>query len=222
LPATELEQLLNEIRNRSDAGADSYEAGHWLARRLRSLDHEQQGRYLESLLEELLRERYAYGITLFLLEGIDDPSALDTISHLLLPLPDLQSDDEEAHLADLIRVLSAAGNANLMAPVRRYLLERRIGPHWSTVPWALWPCWKELFSQAWMRFFTEQDPAEWKDSLVIKSFLGEPEAIRRLRAQLAHQSEERWNQLREALLKQAGSAGWFGEEERSELDNSLK
>ena len=92
----------------------------------------------------------------------------------MLPFPELQSDDEEAHLADLIRILAAAGDPALLPAVESYLKDRDVGPHWSTVPWALWPNHGDLFAVAWERFFLGQQVEEWQNTLVVRSFLAEP------------------------------------------------
>jgi hypothetical protein len=204
-----------------DDQTDPHEAARRLRRKLRGLELWEERRFFEQAVEILLQDRHAYGVALFLLEGVSDPTYLVQIAERLQPLPELQSDDEESHLADLIRILAAANDPRLIPVVEQYLIEREMGVHWSTVPWAVWPHHQQLFGRAWKRFFLEHEPSEWKNTLVIRSFLTEPEAIRVVREQLARKSDERWTTLREALIRQAGLAAWLSEEQRAALDRAV-
>ena len=222
MPAEDLNDWWRGFQAGLDEGSDSYDAARELRRRIGGLDVDERQEFLLAALDVLLVQRHAYGVIFFLLEGISDPSFLTEIASRLEPLPSLQSDDEESHLADLIRVLAAAGDAELMAPVETYLIERPIGPHWASVPWAIWPRRPKLFGSAWVRFFVEHDPADWRHTLVIKSFLAEPEAILAIRVPLEHESAGAWEALREALLRQAGSPSWLSEGQRDALDRAVK
>jgi len=201
--------------------ADDREAARHIRQRLNGLAEEQQHAHFSALLAELLGRRHDYGVALFLLEGVSEPAWLDDFARHLLPLPAEVSHDQESHLADLVRVLAAAGSDELIAPIRAYLLDRPIGSHWSTVPWALWPAHKELFGRAWRRFFIQHEPTDWKNTLVIKSFLAEPDAIDKVRETLEIDCAEVWVALRAALLRQAGLASWLSEEHRAALDRAL-
>ena len=57
----------------------------------------------------LLGRRRRYGAGLYLLQSTGDPECLLDLVTPLLPLPGLQADDEEEHLAELVRILAAAG-----------------------------------------------------------------------------------------------------------------
>jgi hypothetical protein len=197
---------------------EPHDTARRLRRKLRRVKQAERPAFVGRLLEVLLHRERAYGVALFLLEGLTDPAYLDVIAGHLRPLPGPQSDDEESHLADLIRVVAAAGEESLAPVVEEYLLERPIGPHWSSVPWALWPRRRELFVSAWRRFFLERDPGEWRDTLIVRSFLAEPDAIAGLREALAAEAEERWAALREALLRQAGEVTWLSPGQREALD----
>jgi len=211
----------NEALQRIEGCSDPREAARRLRRRLRGIDEGAHDVFFERLLADLLDRRHAYGVALFLLEGVSDPAWLRHFARHLRALPAELSSDEESHLADLIRILAAAGDDELLAPIRGYLLERPIGDHWSTVPWALWPQHKELFTRAWRRYFLQHEPTDWKNTLVIKSFLAEPEAIEALRAALEVNCGEVWVALRGALLRQAGLASWLVPEHRAALDRAL-
>jgi hypothetical protein len=211
-----------ELRGRLTRNEDPYETARQLRRRIGNLDVAGQRRILREALDFLLRDRHAYGVVFFLLEGIADPGFLSEIAERLLPLPDLQSDDEESFLADLIRVLAAAGEPALLTPVEAYLLDRPMGPHWASVPWAVWPRRKRLFVRAWVRFFTQREAGDRHNTLVVKSFLAEPDAILAVRGPLERASAEGWAGLREALLRQAGSVGWLSDEQRAALDRATR
>lgn len=200
---------------------DPHEAARRLRRELHGWKSSEQRAFFERVQHRLLQERQAYGVSLFLLEGVTDPAYLEDVASHLLPLPELQSDDEESHLADLIRILAAVGESDLTPPVSNYLLERPIGPFWSTVPWSLWPHDKHLFGRSWRRFFLEHAPGDWKSTLVIKSFLTEAEAITAVREQLTEESAEVWVALRATLIRQAGLVTWLSDEQRAELDRAI-
>ena len=115
-------------------------------------------------------------------------------------------------------MVAAAGDDRLLPVVEEYLLARSIGPHWSSVPWALWPGRRELFVLAWRRFFVEREPTEWAGTLLVRSFLAEPEAIAEIRVALSAGADDRWNALREALLRQVGEVTWLSPDQRAALD----
>ncbi len=205
------------LRERGDA----YEAAARLRRRLQALPPDERGPQAAMALHSLLVDQRAYGVALFLLEGLTDRSLLRTIASALESPPERCWDEEESYLADLIRLLAAANDELLVIPVRGYLLERRIDPHWSTVPWALWPHERELFARAWTRFFVETKPAEWAGSLVVRPFLGEADAIVLVGDRLGDTAPTRWNEFRDALTRQAGLAGWLTTEQRTALEQAL-
>lgn len=200
---------------------DVHEAARRVRRHMLGLRSVRQRKFFGQVLERLLQQRHAYGVALFMLEGVTDPDYLNDVAEHLLPLPPVQSDDEESHLADLIRILAAANDPALLPAIGAYVLERPIGPHWASVPWALWPHRKKLFARSWRRFFLEHQPADWKNTLVIKSFLTEPEAIAVVRELLTEECAEVWVGLRAALIRQAGLASWLSEEQRAELDRAI-
>ena len=210
-------EFVEGLRERGDA----YEAAARLRRRLQALPPKERGPRAAAALHSLLVEQRAFGVALFLLEGLTDRRLLRTIASALEPLPDRCWDEEESYLADLIRLLAAADDELLVAPVRSYLLERRIDPQWSTVPWALWPHGRELFARAWRRFFVETEPAEWAGSLVVRPFLSEADAIVLVRDRLGDAAPARWNGFRDALARQAGLAGWLTTKQRTALERAL-
>ena len=202
-------------------GEEPYETARRLRRKVGRVRVAERPAFVASLLEVLLREERAYGVTLFLLEELEEPAYLHRIADLLRPLPGLGSEDEESHLADLVRLVAVAAEGGRPAVVREYLLDRPIGPHWSSVPWSLWPRSPGLFARAWGRFFAEHDPQEWVGSFVVRSFLSEPGAIARVRDGLESDHPERWEAFRQALLRQAGLATWLTGEQRDALDRAL-
>jgi hypothetical protein len=222
LAAAAKDSWREELRSDLAADVDPYETARRLRRRILGLKRAGQRRRLREALDCLLGESRSFGVVFFLLEGISDPAFLAEIVERIQPLPDLQSEDEESHLADLIRVLAAAGDDALMPPVESYLLERPVGPHWASVPWAIWPRRPRLFARAWVRFFHERDAGDWTNTMVIKSFLAEPDAILAVREPLEQESVQDWDALREALLRQAGSVSWLSEEQRAALDRATR
>ena len=172
---------------------DAHEAARRLGRELRGLEASKRPAFLDQLLVALLQERHAYGVALFLLERLTNRATLEKLHERLRPLPGLQTDEEESHLADLIRILAATGDRSMTPAVEDYLLQREPSSQWSTVPWALWPHNRELFARAWLRYFGEREPAEWTGTLVIRSFLSEPAAIDVVKQQLSGAAPERWD-----------------------------
>jgi hypothetical protein len=222
MPTAEFENFWAELQRQPGALRDSLDTARHLGRRLRNMQPEEQIDFIDQLMGVLLQRHHAYGVALFLLEGITDPATLLLIAGHIMPLPMLQTHDEEAYLADLVRILAAANDSRLLGVVDAYLLEREIGPHWSTVPWALWPHHRELFAVAWARYFAEQDSTLWCSTLVIKAFLSEPAAIEAVRQRLCVGAADRWPVLRDALVRQAGVVSWLSAEDRSVLEDSLR
>lgn len=218
----EMARWWEEFRPGLDGEIDPCDTARIIQRRLRDVDEAERPAWLDRIFEHLLRVRRAYGVCLFLLEGIADPGYLRVIARYLQPFPATCNDDDEGHLADLIRILGAADDRELLPAVETYLLERDPAPPWSTVPWALWPHRTDLFAQAWSRYFSSEAPADWQNTLVIRSFLTEPEAIGVVRGRLEPEDVERWRVLRDALLRQAGSSSWLSEEQRDALERTVR
>jgi hypothetical protein len=208
-----------EIRSNRDSLSDPHAAARDLGQRLDALGHAERGAFFSELMDFLLQQRHAYGVVLFLLERVSDQDSLRTLAEHMVPLPGQQADDEEAHLADLMRILGATNEPSLMVGVEAYLLERPICSYWSSVPWALWPHRPELFASAWARFFADRQPECYEDTLVLRSFLGEPDAISAVQAEL---SANLWDPLRVALLGQVKIVRWLSEKQRAELQRNLK
>jgi len=222
MPSAVFENWWAEFQRKPGVLADPQRAARRIGRHLRSLEPAPQAEFLDDLLQVLLQRQHRYGVALFMLEQVTDTQALFTLAERLEPLPPLQSEDEEGHLADLIRILAATDEAALMPAVERYLVDRRIGPYWSTVPWAVWPHHKALFGKAWARFFAHMHPSVVEATLVIRSFLSEPEAIQIVHRELVELAPARWDALRDALLRQAGSVRWLDADQRAALDRSLE
>jgi len=203
------------------SGADDHAAAAGLAAALDGLDAAAQRNVIDGWLESLLRAHQAYGVTLFLLGRLTDPAALESLAVHLVPLPPRVADDEESHLADLIRVLAATGDAALLGPVESYLVARPIGPLWPTVPWALWPHCDELFVAAWARFFVAVAPARSTAPAVLEPFLAEPSAVRAVTRHLAGSRSTRWKRVRAAIAGLAEESGWLSPEQRADLRRSL-
>lgn len=200
---------------------EPYKTASRLQRKLGRMRVAERPEFLLQLWEVLLQHRHAYGVTLFLLDAVTDLVQLYEMAERLTPLPSLQPPDEEAHLADLIRILAASDVPGLGPPVEAYLLVRPIGPFWATVPWALWPHQKKLFTRAWQRYLRETQPTEWNATLIVKSFLTEPDAVRLVRSAVARQHPEDWEPLRLALIGEADQVGWLSEEQRESLDQAV-
>ncbi len=209
-----------EIQREPGVLRDSHDTARRLGRRLDSMGTRQQQDFLKQLVPVLLQRHRAYGIALFLLDSLSDRAVLDLIAANLSPFPALQTHDEEAHLADLVRILAAAREERLLPAVRSYLLDREIGAHWATVPWALWPHEHDLFVKAWLRFFGEKEPEDWTDPLVVRSFLGDADAIRAVKTGLESSGGD-WPRLREALLRQAGRVSWISPDQLNALQQDL-
>lgn len=217
----ELDSWWPEPERETGFFADPYEAAQRLKERLHGVPANRQLTLLERMAPRLLQQRHRYGVVLFLLDGITSRRGLEVIARHLLPLPERQSADEEAHLADLVRILAAADDERLLPCVEAYLLEREIAPAWPTVPWALWPHRESLFGVAWARYFAEVPPHAWFDAAVLRAFLAEPAAIRAVESHLSRRDGTRWLALRGALADQIEGARWLTAEQRAELDRAL-
>jgi hypothetical protein len=200
---------------------DSYAVARRLRRKIRRVKVDARPDFLRRLFGVLLRQERSYGVALFLLDAISDPVYLRELAELMRPLPALQSEDEESHLSDLVRILAAVNDPEFLPVVEEYLLDRPIGPHWPSVPWALWPAERDLFSRAWCRFLSRLSHEERPNTLIVKTFLSEPDAICAVRDRLRHESPDRWEELREALLRHAGDAGWMSAGQREALEQAI-
>lgn len=206
---------------RESAGEDPYLTAQRLRRKIRRTRVADRRAFLRHLWRRLLRDDLAFGVALFLLEESLPPEVLLDLARQLRPLPALQSDDEESHLADLIRCLAATGERRLAAPVEEYLLERAIGPHWASVPWTLWPRRRRLFARAWERYFVDVAPSNWDEDRALNPFLGERDAAKAVAARLAERAPERLERFREILLRRAQSVGWLSPSQRESLERAL-
>jgi hypothetical protein len=217
----ELNEWWKTFQKRLEPGHDPHELARELRDRFDVLPPGEQRRFLRRVWKGLLQQRRAYGVALFVLEGLTEPAILHDIAGTLEPFPTALALDEESHLADLLRILAAADDEELLLPVEHYLLEREIGSHWASVPWALWPHQKQLFARVWTRFFNDVEPYAWRHPLVIKPFLGEPAAIRAVKRRLSKSSKEKWIELRDALTRQAEIADWLNPKQRAAVDRAL-
>jgi hypothetical protein len=201
------------------------EGCHEITRRLRSklkrIRVADRPAFVRKLWPALLQDWHAYGVALQLLSHLREVERLHEMVDALMPLPGLQGTDEEAHLADLMRILAASDVPTLLEPVECYLLERPIGPYWETVPWALWPHRQQTFARAWQRYLVDVRPTDWKPTEVLESFLSEPDAVRVVRAEIAGDHPDDWNSLRDALRGEAEQVGWLSDEQRASLNQVI-
>jgi hypothetical protein len=209
-----------QFERRTD-GEDSHQIARRLRAKLRRTRVAERPEFIRGLWDVLLRQRRAYGVALLLLDDLKELERLHELARSLVPLPGLQSPDEEAHLADLLRVLAASNVRELLRPVEAYLLKRPIGPYWATVPWALWPHRKRLFTRAWQRYLGDVRPTDWKSTEVVECFLTEPEAVSLVRDAISGRDPQNWTHLRDALIGTADHVGWLSAEQRESLDRAL-
>jgi len=222
VPNRELNEWWKSFQKRLEPGHDPHELFDELRGRLDELPPREQRNFLRRVWNVLLQRRRAYGVALFLLEVLTEPAILHEIAEMLEPFPATLTEEEESHLADLLRILAAADDKELLRPVERFLLEYEIGSHWATVPWALWPHRKVLFARVWTRFFNDVEPNAWRHPLVVKPFLGEPSAIGAVKRRLSKSSAERWGELRDVLRRQAELADWLNPKQRAAIDRVLR
>ncbi|HXV76379.1 MAG TPA: hypothetical protein VD788_08665 [Candidatus Polarisedimenticolaceae bacterium] len=201
------------------------EGCHEIARRLRAKLRRtrvaDRPEFVRELWDKLLQRQHSYGVALLVLGGLSELERLRELARRLTPLPPPQPADEEAHLADLMRILAASNDDELLRPVETYLLERPISPYWATVPWALWPHRKRLFARAWQRYLQDVQPTDWKPTEVLECFLAEPDAVRLVRTTISDNHPEHWNDLRDALIGEADQVGWLSVEQRESLDRVI-
>lgn len=217
------EPWLEFIEHALQRTTDAHDLAARLAHALHGQSRGTRLRAIEVWLPILLGQRRAYGATLFLLGRISDPATLVLVARHLEPLPARVDDDEEAHLADLMRILAASRDPASIELVQRYLLEREIGAWWHTVPWALWPARRALFVAAWARRFSlSVAPASWVEADALEPFLAAPGAVRALRQTLEPAGGSAWVQLRDALAELAHAATWMSPAQRTRLWRALR
>ena len=126
----------------------------------------------------------------------------------------------ETDVVSLLRVLACDAEGRCLAPVERFLLDHKIGPYWSSLPWALLPHHPELFYRAQVRYFTTQPSKEWRHTAIPQAFLTRPDALVELKVTLSEVSEGAWQELRSVLLEQL-NAPWLNEAQRKLLEQVL-
>lgn len=217
---------LEEYQQWLEEGRDPHEAAERLRRYLDDREESEREQLLGRAYEILLQDCRAYGVALQLTDAIRDPEYVEEIARTIAPLPRLQSDDEEAHLADLMRILAASGRRHSLRVVESYLLDRPWSHAWTTVPWALWPRRTVLFRQAWVRWILERGNDAWSDRQTVEPFLTEPLAVHEIRAALttcgtaeAARARDRFTvELRDAARR----TRWLGEDQRAALAAALE
>lgn len=217
---------LEEFQQWLEDNDDPHEAAARLRLYLDDRSADECQELLPRMFEILLQEQHAYGVALLMMDAIQDPEYIEEIARTMAPLPLLQSDDEESHLADLIRLLAASGRRHALRVVESYLLDRPWSEAWPTVPWALWPRHEVLFRRAWERWIVERGSEGWVSGHALESFLTEPDAVRSIQEAMmasgAASRKKRWGEFADALRACARRNHWLQPEQRSALNDALR
>jgi hypothetical protein len=195
------------------------DGGYENIRQVQSYLHRLPGQKRAAFLDELvsvgLNKKDGWGIALRVLETDAMPQQIRTICQAVKSLPDDDS-EAESNLVWALRVLASDPNGLCLAPIEEYLLKRRIGSNWNSLPWALWPHHPDLFCRAWVRYFTSRPSKEWRRTVIPQAFLTNADALVQLRSKLSRASEGAWQELRNVLWEQR-NAPWLTEEQRKSL-----
>jgi len=90
---------------------------------------------------------------------------------------EIRNYEESAILADILLILYRNDSIQSLPILKTYLLEYPISPYWTQTAWATWPAHKEIFLQAWRRYFLSEPEENWKGSKLIDLFKNQPETI---------------------------------------------
>jgi len=216
---------LEEFQQWLDDNRDPHEGAARLRQYLEDRPEDTRRDLQARAFEILLQERHAYGVALLMMETVQDPEYIEEIARTMAPLPRLQSADEEAHLADLVRLLAASGRRHALRVVEAFLLDRPFSAAWPTVPWALWPRHAVLFRRAWSRWILETESGRWTSDRFLGPFLTEPEAVVSIREALFEGEQagrrDRWLELVAALQACARRTRWLQPDQRAALSDAL-
>ncbi|MGH9970482.1 MAG: hypothetical protein ACREBG_22200 [Pyrinomonadaceae bacterium] len=186
---------------------------------LHRLPDHKRAAFLDELVSVAIAGKEGYGIALSVLESESMPQHVRVICEYVTRVlndPMLQEND----LVGFLRILASDKFGQCLAPVETYLLKRRIGPYWNSLPWALWPHQPELFARAQGRYFTTRPSDEWRHSVIPQAFLTRADALALVKQRLSEVSGNAWHELRNVLLKQL-DAEWLNESDRKSLSEVL-
>jgi|ERR1051325_1068656 hypothetical protein len=192
-----------------------YENLRQVQRYIHGLSDQKRAAFLDELVSVGLNKKDGWGIALMALEGEAMPQHIKTICERVKFLPHHES-EPESNLVWALRVLASDPAGQCLAPVEEYLLERKIGSYWNSLPWVLWPHHPDLFCRAWVRYFTSRPSKEWRHTVIPQAFLTRAEVLAQLKPKLSQASESAWQELRNVLWEQR-NAPWLNEEQRKSL-----
>lgn len=214
----EFEELWKEFISREykDSG---FENIRQVQNYVRGLSGRKRVAFLDELVSVGINRKEGYGIALSVLESEAMPQQIQAICEYVNGRLDNPT-EPEIDIVSLLRVLASDASGQCLAPVERYLLDHKIGPYWSSLPWALWPHHPELFCRAQVRYFTTRPSKEWRYSVIPQAFLTRTDALALLKSRLSEVSEGAWQELRSVLLEQR-NASWLNEVQRKLLAEVL-
>lgn len=196
-----------------------YENTRQVLRYLGGLSDDKRSVFLDELVVIGVNKSDGWGIALAVLESQASTRQIQTLCERVSLLFSGEP-ESESNLVWVLRVLASDATAQCLAPVEEYLLARKIGSYWTSLPWALWPHHADLFCRAWVRYFTSRSSKEWRHSVIPQAFLSRADALAALRQQLVTASAGTWNELR-SVLEEQRCAPWLNDEQRKSLGDVL-
>jgi hypothetical protein len=214
----EFEELWKEFISREykDSG---FENIRQVQNYIRGLSDRKRAAFLDELVSVGISRKDGYGIALSVLESEAMPQHIQVMCAYVNRIINNPS-EPEIDVISILRVLASDASGQCLAPVERYLLDNKIGPYWSSLPWALWPHHPELFCRAQVRYFTTRPSNEWRYSVIPQAFLTRPDALALLKSRLSEVSKGAWQELRGVLLEQR-NASWLNEAQQKMLAEVL-
>jgi hypothetical protein len=169
---------------------------------LERMNQQERSSVLEGLLRTGLQREPGYKMAWAALKQFGTPDEFqETLVEEATKIlnTEIRNYEESAILADILLILYRNNPIQSLSILKTYLLEYPISPYWTQTAWATWPAHKELFLQAWRRYFLSEPEENWMGSKLIDLFKNQPETIQPVLNSIRLFSEEMYEKVRREL-----------------------
>ncbi|MBO6537266.1 MAG: hypothetical protein JJ966_13670 [Balneolaceae bacterium] len=164
--------LLKENRRYWGAGYDLIDN---LNKSIEQFEEIEKTETINFLTKKAIQKDKDFAIALCVLENHCSPSNLELIFNKAKTFDLLDRD-----IIYYLRVLGKHGNERHKELLENFLLSKNLNPNHSSVIWATYPNFPDLFAKAYTKYLTETNISEWAGSLIVSAFMEEPGALRLL------------------------------------------
>lgn len=192
--------LLQKYRGFMGAGYDLQEH---LDKTIKECGEQERAEIIDFLTKKATQKGDDFGIALGVLKNHCSPDNLELIFKKAKTL-DLTDND----IIYYLRVLGKQGKSEHKGLLEDFLLSPKINPNHSFVQWSTYPNFPDLFARAYIKYLTETDYNEWKESAIVQAFMDEPKALEILQKNLEKENMTIWRQLKSNLKKELSKDIW--------------